>query len=568
MKHMRVWTMAMALVVLFSLTVMPAAAFELTNGEEYEGVGTIETVEVTENVAAIEGFDYTEAFFKDITKKGQSFYAMEFNPMTTGLIPMVYQPKVGYGSRVSETVEAATAAGYEVVGAINGEFFSMNTENYGMLEGRMVTNGRVMADSEDCNEVCLAIDSNGSFHLVQSQTQYIVRIDGAPVNGGRGVISKINGRFVGTNWWDPMMYFDYATGGATYTNENVKGVEVLCEKVDGTELMIENTLKGKVVSVATDTFGTEMAENQFVLYAQSTSSHHATLAALTAGQEIEIFVDEMNADAESVMKNAMTVSSATYPIVMNGENNVANIVDEGGLVGQRAQRTIIGVKEDGTMVMMCTDGRGKSADYNYGFGLDKLAKMMVALGCKYAAALDGGASSTMWVNGETQFVSPDDDGYIRPVGSSILVCKRNAALTDAAAKDALKAAIDEAKAAETPVTEAKQNAIKNAIEAAQAVYDNANAVTGDYTREVMNLKAALAMDDTLPTEPTTAPTTVPTDAPTSTDAPTTTTVPKPDNSQNSPHTADSHTIVLYLTVAALAMVAILSTAALHKKATR
>ena len=46
----------------------------------------------------------------------------------------------------------------------------------------------------------------------------------------------------------------------------------------------------------------------------------------------------------------MTVTAATYPIVKDGENNIANITnDPDGLIAARAQRTNIGIKEDGTI---------------------------------------------------------------------------------------------------------------------------------------------------------------------------------------------------------------------------
>jgi len=567
MKQLRLMAVVMALAVVFSMAALPAsAALDYDLGTKYDGIGTFETIEGETSVAGIEGFDYSKAVFKDIAKKGQTMHVMEFNPATTDLIPMVYQPKPSYGYRVAASVADATAKGYEVVGAINGEFFSMNTENYGSLTGRMITNGRIIVDSEDCDQVCLAIDSNGAFSLVQSKTKYSVKIDGTPVKNGAGMISKINGRFVGKNWWDPWMYFDYATGGKTYTNENVKGVEVVFDKLDGTELMIESTLKGKVVSVNKDTYATPMTENQFVLYAQSTSANYATLANLTVGQEIEIFADELNKDAEAAMKNAMTVSAATYPIVMNGENNIANIKDEGGLVAAKAQRTNIGIKEDGTIVMMVSDGRGTSAAYNYGLTLEKVASMFIAMGCKYAVALDGGGSSNMWVDGETKFET-NENGYVRPVGSTILVCKRNEAVSDPAKKEELKAVIDEATAL-TPESNAKKTALEAALAEANAAYENANAATADYLREAIDLKAVMAMEDTDPTEPTTTTTSTTVVSETTTTAPATTTVPKPDNSQNSPNTADHSMAMVYVLVALMAASVALSVGAFQKKAAR
>ena len=321
LSRVLVWLLTATLLV---SAVLPASALSFTVGNTVDGIGTIVT-SASETIAT--GLEYNKTTYTDKNGLGQSLYTMEFNPADTGYMPMMYQGKPSYGTTTEKSIAAAEAAGYEVLGGINGEFGSANPENWGTLDSRMITNGRIIADSEDTEVICLAFDNKASFRLVKSKMAYHFYVEGKEVlnaASGAPVIGCINKRYVGTNWWSPYCYFDYATGGKTYTNENVKGVEVVFNKLNNTELTVEGILQGEVVSVNTDTYATEMTENQFVLYAQNGSDNYAQLAGLKVGQKVQIYAEELNEDAKEVMKNAVTVTAATYPIVVDGVDNSDN----------------------------------------------------------------------------------------------------------------------------------------------------------------------------------------------------------------------------------------------------
>lgn len=485
----RLLTALLVVAVLLSSSAVTASAMSYTVGSSYTGLGTIVTNTTTTPTT---GLEYSNTTYLDANGYGQTMYSMEFNPKTSGLIPIMYQPKPSYGSTVGNTVTAAKAKGYDVVGAINGEFFSMNTGNYGTLESRLISNGRILADSEDRNDVCLALDSDGNFTLVKSQLAYHFYIEGKEVlnaESGAPVIGCINKRYVGTNWWSPYCYFDYATGGKTYTNSSVPGVEVVFNKTDGTELMVENVLQGEVVSVNTNAYATTMTENQFVLYAQNGSSNYSALANLKAGQKVQIYVEELNKDAKAVMKNAQSVTAATYPIVMDGKSNLQNTPNATDIYLTRAQRTGIGVKEDGSIVVFCTKGRGASDTYDKGITLPEMAQLLIGMGCKYAVNLDGGGSSTFYVDGKTVFTAG------REVGSSLLICKRNSATTSATAKTELNTWIT--KATNTTFAGEQKAKVEAALTEAKAVYNDTNAKTGsmtaDFLREKVDLQTAMGV---------------------------------------------------------------------------
>ena len=83
----------------------------------------------------------------------------------------------------------------------------------------------------------------------------------------------------------------------------------------------------------------------------------------------------------------------------------------------RHHRTAIGLKPDGTIILLVADGRSKqNAD---GMSLPELTRVMRWLGCCDAANLDGGGSSTMYIrnSGTNGIVNhPSDNGRFDPFG--------------------------------------------------------------------------------------------------------------------------------------------------------
>jgi len=106
------------------------------------------------------------------------------------------------------------------------------------------------------------------------------------------------------------------------------------------------------------------------------------------------------------------------------------VVKDGELVSKTEERTsaaaarsMVGVKEDGTLVICMNDGRG--ANNSVGFCNYEEGEAMLALGCKWAANCDGGGSSTFITKrvGEETFTmrSVPCDGAQRPTAHGIFV---------------------------------------------------------------------------------------------------------------------------------------------------
>ena len=107
-------------------------------------------------------------------------------------------------------------------------------------------------------------------------------------------------------------------------------------------------------------------------------------------------------------------------LVKNGENQCT----EDHSQGERAPRTAIGIKEDGSLVLFVCDGRNIPAAV--GMTMYELAEVMIQLGCVKATNCDGGGSSTFLSeregSGQLTMKNTPSDGSERATLGGLLVC--------------------------------------------------------------------------------------------------------------------------------------------------
>jgi len=85
----------------------------------------------------------------------------------------------------------------------------------------------------------------------------------------------------------------------------------------------------------------------------------------------------------------------TGPLLV--EDGSATVLPGTSLVVNKHPRTAIGTRNTRKVIMVTLDGRTKEAA---GMTLDELASLMKSLKCHDAVNLDGGGSTTMWINGK------------------------------------------------------------------------------------------------------------------------------------------------------------------------
>lgn len=94
-------------------------------------------------------------------------------------------------------------------------------------------------------------------------------------------------------------------------------------------------------------------------------------------------------------------------------------------VTHRHNRTAIGIKSDGTVLLVVVDGRFETAE---GMSLDELCLTMKWLGCESVLNMDGGGSTTCYIKGRGIVNYPSDNGRYdhygeRKISNSILLLK-------------------------------------------------------------------------------------------------------------------------------------------------
>ena len=109
---------------------------------------------------------------------------------------------------------------------------------------------------------------------------------------------------------------------------------------------------------------------------------------------------------------AETVVSGGPLLVEHGRVNV-RVQEEAiakDIAKGRAPRTAVGIKKDGSLLLVVVDGRSNNS---VGLTLQELATYMLRLGAQEAVNFDGGGSSVMAINGKV--VNKPSDGRERPV---------------------------------------------------------------------------------------------------------------------------------------------------------
>ncbi len=208
-----------------------------------------------------------------------------------------------------------------------------------------------------------------------------------------------------------LILYSPAYGPRALTNNS--GVEAI--------LSVANARLRPGVTVATVTDvragqgGTPLQPGQLVLSAHGSAA--AFLRALVPGDRLEITlsvtsprIPDWKAVRDAMGGGPFLARGGRVDVDAKAEKFQYDVV-----VG-RAPRTALGVKRDGTFLLVAVDGR---QPLSAGLTLDELARLMLSLGCDSAMNLDGGGSTAMAVRGLR--VNSPADGWERSVAQTVAV---------------------------------------------------------------------------------------------------------------------------------------------------
>jgi len=302
----------------------------------------------------------------------------------------------------TETV-AGIAERHHALAGINAGFFAANGDPAGVLtlDGRLVSDTRrprgAVGISRDANGLKLLfarLRATATLVLQNGRTKTAVGIDGIDTTRIRGQLMLF------TPSYHPDT--DTAKGGLEWVADAQRGqpLRVVSGPHPGGKTPIP--AKGFVLS-----FGGEKAPS--------------SIARLKRGTRVALDVSYNPVEGEpGIWSTAQDIVGGAGLLIRDGhdvEDWSVEAFNE-GFAENRHPRTMIGTAADGTIWLVTVDGR--QPQFSAGMTLEELRAFAHRLGLVNALNLDGGGSTTMWVQGHV-VNSPSDVAGPRKVSDALLV---------------------------------------------------------------------------------------------------------------------------------------------------
>lgn len=392
-----------ALIASLMLSSVPLSALT------YTGIG--EVYDVKRDTVG-DGLRYSELTSVTSEGKNQRSYIFEYKP-SGDTLPLVRCGGGVYGTnKLGTIVSSAENEGSTVLGALNGDFYSMQT---GVPLGIMIDSGELV--SSDDSKYAFAVTNDGEAIIGKPA----ITISMTDITSGETAI--------------PINHFNKypSVWGAYLLDENFS--QTTHSTIASTEIVIEineafrlgETVTGKVREIKKGTKNSKIPQGCAILVIAESSTRYSEFENIKVGDELRFDID-----CSEGWDNVMTAVGGGDLILENG-TMPEGIIDDAHEKTNNP-RTAVGIREDGTAVFFAVDGRSSSS---YGLTETQLSALMSELGCVTALNLDGGGSTTVMVKAsdteDCVYVNVPSDGVIRSISNGILFISKYASDGTAAA---------------------------------------------------------------------------------------------------------------------------------------
>lgn len=389
---------------LFSLcSVMTVSAGYLTAS------GTVTTTNLTDDVV------YRQQKGASSSRGKQNLYSLSYD-IHNPFYDLVIGGNV-YGSQSTTSMAAALNAQpeYDIIGGVNGDFYSFANGipmGFSMDDGAIVESPVNDTDADGYMFYALGVTRSGE--TVAGYNPTLISSCQKADGSASVVIDRINRT---REWWNGAQLALFTSHYSSSTHESSGGVELVIDITRGS-VSPQEGLTGTVSSIVTSG-NAAIGANQVVLSAEGDKA--VALQQYAVGDTIEMsfrFTDEMWNEVDFAI-------GGSYAIVVNGQAKTYSYSSSAGAFTAAAQRTAMGIKSDGTVVLVATDGRG--AGGGVGFTANDMARIMAEdYGCQYAILLDGGGSTTLVTkasSGSYQVRNTLASSSQRSVGNGVFIAR-------------------------------------------------------------------------------------------------------------------------------------------------
>lgn len=386
--------------ILRTITAIFLCATLLITGASAVGLGD---TRYTNTMTLAGDLEYTNYISVDGDVRGES-YVFETTP-GGNVRPIVSACDTIYGGMTLTSVTAyAERLGYNVVGAINADFFSTTTR---VPMGIVIEDGIYKSSPENRNAVLF--DSNGRAAVASKVTVAITLIN--ETSGASVDLTHFNKNREETGG----LYLMDEHFSTVSTRTSTDGWMVRFKILDG-EMRTNGTMTLEVTELYEGAEAQEIGEGYMILTAATQSGYNSTKAKFAVGDRVTL----KTACTNDAVNTAVWATGAGDILVQNGQMTDSSTWDS-GIRNIAAPRTALGIKNDGTVVSFAMDGR---KTITKGATLKQLAEEMISLGCTTVINFDGGGSTTAGIlkPGDTSctVVNNPSDGSQRRCGTFVL----------------------------------------------------------------------------------------------------------------------------------------------------
>ncbi len=368
---------------------------------------TAGTTKIQTSQTLTEGFTYVNTVSDHSAGRMES-HSIQLEP-DSQVFPIVLQgSETVYGTaNINTAVQYAQTLGYNVLGALNSDFFDWN----GVPLGISLEQGEYRSSPDGQNALAVV---DGEMVLVQ-QPEITITVTNERT-GKQVDIDHFN------KWRDSGggMYLYNEDFSTVSTRTNAAGGRmvrmVLTEEDQDTLFSVNSEITLEVTEVFETEDAVPIGEDNYIMTAAYESGFWDVFSSYQVGDEVTITTSCDN----ELLSQADWASGCGDILIQNGA-----ITDSSKWTYRtgRDPRTAMGVQADGTMIFYEVDGRQTSL--SVGLTEMDLARELLAQGCVWAVNLDGGGSSAMSVRlpgqSKATVVNSPSGGFLRGCATYILL---------------------------------------------------------------------------------------------------------------------------------------------------
>jgi exopolysaccharide biosynthesis protein len=287
------------------------------------------------------------------------------------------------------------------IAAINSGFFRLDKSKFaGDAAGALMIDGTVLSESLN-NRAALGIVNNRSRTIVSFSH---LRLESFLEIRKRAFAVGINRALRD----DDVVLYSPSFGRSTLTDGSVA------------EFLLSKGRIIKIVEMGNNTF-----EKNASILSASGKPKEELLSMLKIGDRLELTLATVseNETSPKTLTKAEDITNGVPMLIRDGKIDVTWEQEKASksFVETRHPRTAVAKLKDGKFLMITVDGRSESSG---GMSLYELADYILSLGATDAMNLDGGGSTTMFLDGKVVNTPSDKEGE-RKVGDAIVVTLRN-----------------------------------------------------------------------------------------------------------------------------------------------